>query len=96
MRPLLQPQLFTSCKKDRTCTCTITDVTNTTVSGPGIPTSTTSDTDTDTETTIYTKARKGDAKSGCVSYKQNYTNGYKSGNYTYSVVTDETGDCKLK
>ena len=47
---------FASCKKDRVCTCTSTF----TPAGGGSAT-------TSTQVTTYTKAKKGDARSHCLS-----------------------------
>jgi hypothetical protein len=84
---------FTSCKKDRACTCTDTKVTTTTTSFPGTTPTTKTTTSTDAGVITYTKARKGDAKSACVSYKKS-----DSGNpSTYvSWTSEETMDCSLK
>ncbi len=51
---------FASCKKDRTCTCSST--TNGVSDGPAT-------------VTVYTKAKKGDARSQCLSTSIVYTVG---------------------
>ncbi|HLC84114.1 MAG TPA: hypothetical protein VJI69_09805 [Bacteroidia bacterium] len=57
---------FASCKKDRVCTCTNTDT----------PTGGTATTTTSVIT--YTEAKKGDARSQCLSGTQTYTGGVYS------------------
>jgi hypothetical protein len=84
---------FTSCKKDRTCTCTETTVTTTTTSIPGSTPKTTTDTDTYAYVVTFTKARKGDAKSACLSSKSTE----EGGKGTYVTYTEETtSDCTIK
>ncbi|HET6226446.1 MAG TPA: hypothetical protein VFF27_09220 [Bacteroidia bacterium] len=60
---------FTSCKKDRICTCTGTTVTTTTMTIGG-KTTTDTKTTSDSQIITFTKARKGDAKSACSSFKK--------------------------
>lgn len=83
---------LTSCKKDRVCTCTYTDVTTTTTTIGG-KTTTTTDTSTDAIVGTYTKARKGDAKAACASYKETKSNDPYPNIHTDS---DITVDCTLK
>lgn len=86
---------FVSCKKDRVCSCTTnTATTKVITSSSGTKTETSSSSSTDELT--YTKARKGDAKSACVSYKQTDNDTYTVATYTYNVTTETTGDCKIK
>lgn len=60
---------FASCKKDRVCTCTYTGITGISVTGE----------------VTYTKARKKDARSQCLSRKEVDGQG-----------RTETWECKLK
>jgi hypothetical protein len=84
---------FTSCKKDRVCTCTDTTVTNTTVTLPGQTPKTTTKTETDAGVRTFTKARKGDAKVACASFKKTD----EGSTPPYSTWTsEETVDCTLK
>jgi hypothetical protein len=84
---------FTSCKKDRTCTCTDTTVITTTTTYPGQSPKTTTDTQTDAYVVTFTKARKGDAKSACLSSKE--TKSGNTGAYI-SYSKDITSDCSVK
>lgn len=68
-----------SCKKDRVCTCTST--TTSTGGGTTIVTS-------DASQVTYTKAKKGDARSACLSYTTTNTS-------TYGTSTT-TADCSIK
>jgi hypothetical protein len=84
---------FTSCKKDRTCTCTDTTVTTTTTTLPGQTPKTTSKTETGAGMRTFTKARKGDAKSACISFKK--TEDGSTPPYA-TWTSEETVDCTLK
>lgn len=86
---------FTSCKKDHTCTCTEVSTTTKVTTTP-IGSNTVTDTDTYTGDITYTKARKGDAKAKCISYKENFTTTEKSGSTTVTTTYDNKGDCSLK
>lgn len=84
---------FTSCKKDHACTCTESTVKTTTTSLPGqTPTTKTTSSD-DAWVVTFTKSRKGDAKSACLSSKSS-----DSGNpSTYVSYTSETTTtCSIK
>jgi len=83
---------FTSCKKDRTCTCTDTVVSTTTLTFNGKSTTTTS-TATNAGVITYTKARKGDAKSACLSYK---TTSSDDPNSSTHIDSEETMECSVK
>lgn len=94
---IIATMIFTCCKKERTCNCTIDTFVTTTVSGPGMSPTTTTRTTNNSKKIIFEKARKKDAKSACVSYKQNYHDGTTTSNgYTYYLETNITGDCKLE
>jgi hypothetical protein len=84
---------FTSCKKDRVCTCTEVTTTTTTTSIPGTTPTTKTTEKTNAGVITYTKARKGDAKSACMSSKSSDSDNPS----TYVSWTSETTtDCTLK
>lgn len=103
---------FASCKKSRSCTCTGTYNTTRTdvVDWQTSPTSTATTTSSDagSYTTIYTDAKKGDAKKACVNTSTEDVTvdtltgyAYYSGSYqTFTTVRTETstntGTCDLK
>jgi hypothetical protein len=85
---------LTSCfKKDRVCTCTDTTVTTTTTTLPGQTPKTETETESGTYMVTFTKARKGDAKTACISQK--YTNSGNQGTYV-SYTQETTLDCSVK
>lgn len=84
---------LTSCfKKDRNCTCTYTEVETTTYTVGG---KTTTETETSTYAVVgtFTKARKGDAKKACISYK---TTDSEDLNASTHIDTETTADCSVK
>ncbi|MES2593018.1 MAG: hypothetical protein V4608_14140 [Bacteroidota bacterium] len=87
---------FASCKKDRTCTCTGTSTfTTTTVTDwetSPTTTATTSNGGSGGSTTIYTEAKKSDAKKACVNTSSEDTDVDVDSGTTYNMTSGNIED----
>ena len=84
---------FSSCKKDYNCSCDTTTETTTVSAYPGQAVKTETKTTTSTDVVTYTKAKKADAKSNCLSSKRT-NEGVQNAYTTYTSTVTET--CKIK